>query len=71
MMKLACARAQIFTAKLVLSVNMGVFGLILVLTMFLTRGSQRVQVLGWICMCFSVSVFVAPLSILVRTYEIN
>ncbi|XP_042374425.1 bidirectional sugar transporter SWEET14-like [Zingiber officinale] len=59
---------QIFTAKLVLSVNLGVFGLILVLTLFLTRGSQRVQVLGWICMCFSVSVFVAPLSVILINY---
>ncbi|KAG6517099.1 hypothetical protein ZIOFF_020479 [Zingiber officinale] len=58
----ASKAVKIYTAKLVLSVNLGVFGLILVLTLFLTRGSQRVQVLGWICMCFSVSVFVAPLS---------
>ncbi|XP_042374474.1 bidirectional sugar transporter SWEET14-like [Zingiber officinale] len=65
---------KIYTAKLVLSVNLGVFGLILVLTLFLTRGSQRVQVLGWICMCFSVSVFVAPLSIIrlvIRTKSVE
>ncbi|KAG6517090.1 hypothetical protein ZIOFF_020470 [Zingiber officinale] len=65
---------EIFTAKLVLSVNLGVFGLILVLTLFLTRGSQRVQVLGWICMCFSVSVFVAPLSVIrlvIRTKSVE
>ncbi|XP_074557470.1 bidirectional sugar transporter SWEET14-like [Curcuma longa] len=70
----ASKAVKIFTAKLVLSVNMGVFGLILVLTLFLTRGSQRVQVLGWICMCFSVSVFVAPLSIIrlvVRTKSVE
>lgn len=54
-----------FTAKLVLLVNVGMFGLILVLTLLFARGAKRVEVLGWICMSFSVSVFVAPLSIIV------
>ncbi|URD91971.1 Protein RUPTURED POLLEN GRAIN 1 [Musa troglodytarum] len=56
---------QMFTAKLVLLVNVGMFGLILLLTLLFAKGAKRVEVLGWICMSFSVSVFVAPLSIIV------
>lgn len=58
---------QIFTAKLVLLVNVGMFGLILLLTLLLAEGSKRVRAFGWICVSFSVSVFVAPLSVIVST----
>ncbi|URE08820.1 Protein RUPTURED POLLEN GRAIN 1 [Musa troglodytarum] len=57
--------AKILTAKLVLVLNVGMFGSILLLTLLLPDGLKRVHVLGWICMCFSVGVFVAPLSIIV------
>ncbi|RWW05774.1 hypothetical protein BHE74_00031639 [Ensete ventricosum] len=57
--------AKMFTAKLVLLVNVGMFGSILLLTLLFAKGAKRVEVLGWICMSFSVSVFVAPLSIIV------
>ncbi|CAL9749732.1 unnamed protein product [Musa acuminata subsp. burmannicoides] len=66
--------AKMFTAKLVLLVNVGMFGLILVLTLLFARGAKRVEVLGWICMSFSVSVFVAPLSIIrlvIRTKSVE
>ncbi|CAL9198445.1 bidirectional sugar transporter SWEET14-like [Musa acuminata AAA Group] len=56
--------AKIFTAKLVLLVNVGMFGLILLLTLLLAEGSKRVGAFGWICVSFSVSVFVAPLSVI-------
>ncbi|CAD5185124.1 unnamed protein product [Musa acuminata subsp. malaccensis] len=56
--------AKIFTAKLVLVVNVGMFGLILLLTLLLAEGSKRVGAFGWICVSFSVSVFVAPLSVI-------
>ncbi|CAL9113671.1 unnamed protein product [Musa textilis] len=66
--------AKMFTAKLVLLVNVGMFGLILLLTLLFAKGAKRVEVLGWICMSFSVSVFVAPLSIIrlvIRTKSVE
>lgn len=51
--------------------NVGAFGLILLVTHFAVHGPLRVQVLGWICVSISVSVFAAPLSIVVRGYFIS
>uniref|UniRef100_A0A0D3HM69 Bidirectional sugar transporter SWEET n=1 Tax=Oryza barthii TaxID=65489 RepID=A0A0D3HM69_9ORYZ len=67
-------KAKMFTAKLLLLVNVGVFGLILLLTLLLFAGDRRIVVLGWVCVGFSVSVFVAPLSIIrlvVRTKSVE
>ncbi|KAL5204120.1 hypothetical protein ABZP36_008991 [Zizania latifolia] len=67
-------QAKLFTAKLLLLVNVGVYGLILLLTLLLSSGDRRVVVLGWVCVGFSVSVFVAPLSIIrlvVRTRSVE
>ena len=47
--------------------NFGGFGSILLLSHFLAQGETRVRVLGWVCVAFSVSVFAAPLSIMVQT----
>ena len=57
-------RAQLFTAMILLLLNVGVFGLIL-LTTLLSAGHSRVVLVGWVCVGFAVSVFVAPLSIIV------
>lgn len=62
---------QIFTSKLLMLLNIGVFGLILLLTQLLAKGPRRVLVLGWVCVAFSVSVFAAPLSIIVRIKTYN
>jgi solute carrier family 50 protein (sugar transporter) len=59
-------KAKLFTAKILLLLNVGVFGLILLLTLLLAKGEKRVVSLGWVCVAFSVSVFVAPLSIIGR-----
>uniref|UniRef100_A0ACD5ZEL0 Uncharacterized protein n=1 Tax=Avena sativa TaxID=4498 RepID=A0ACD5ZEL0_AVESA len=59
-------KAKVFTAKILLLLNGGVFGLILLLTLFLAQGEKRVVSLGWVCVAFSVSVFIAPLSIIGR-----
>ncbi|GJN04792.1 hypothetical protein PR202_ga22365 [Eleusine coracana subsp. coracana] len=59
-------KSKMFTAKILLLLNVGVFGLILLLTLLLAVGEKRVVLLGWVCVGFSVSVFVAPLSIIVR-----
>ncbi|XP_068664970.1 bidirectional sugar transporter SWEET14-like [Aristolochia californica] len=60
----ASKKAKIFTAKLLLLLNIGVFGTIVLITLLLSRGSLRERVLGWVCLSFSVSVFAAPLSIM-------
>ncbi|KAK3120448.1 hypothetical protein QOZ80_9AG0687780 [Eleusine coracana subsp. coracana] len=57
-------KSKMFTAKILLLLNVGVFGLILLLTLLLAVGEKRVVLLGWVCVGFSVSVFVAPLSII-------
>jgi solute carrier family 50 protein (sugar transporter) len=67
-------KAKLFTAKILLLLNVGVFGLILLLTLLLSAGQNRVVILGWVCVGFSVSVFVAPLSIIrqvVRTRSVE
>ena len=58
-------KAKVFTAKILLLLNVGVFGLIFLLTLLLAEGEKRVVSLGWVCVGFSVSVFIAPLSIIV------
>ncbi|CAO2149007.1 unnamed protein product [Urochloa humidicola] len=67
-------KAKLFTVKILLLLNVGVFGLILLLTLLLFTGQHRVVALGWVCVGFSVSVFVAPLSIIgkvVRTRSVE
>ncbi|XP_028549273.1 bidirectional sugar transporter SWEET14-like isoform X2 [Dendrobium catenatum] len=58
----AARKARIYTAKLILILIVGVFPMIVLITLLLFRGSSRLQVLGWICVAFAVCVFAAPLS---------
>ncbi|KAG0520803.1 hypothetical protein BDA96_08G105500 [Sorghum bicolor] len=62
-------KAKLFTAKIMLLLNVGIFGVILLVTLLLFKGDKRVVMLGWICVGFSVSVFVAPLSIMRRVIQ--
>ncbi|CAA7045978.1 unnamed protein product [Microthlaspi erraticum] len=63
--KILCASAaNRLTVKFFLLVDVFAFGLIYVLTYFLFHGNKRLQVLGYICMVFALSVFVAPLGII-------
>jgi len=62
-------KAKLFTAKIVLLLNVAGFGLIFLLTFFAFHGEMRVIILGWICVGFSVCVFVAPLSIIGRVIK--
>ncbi|XP_027929562.1 bidirectional sugar transporter N3-like [Vigna unguiculata] len=66
--------ARKLTLKLFLAMNVSSFILILLVTHFAVHGSLRVQVLGWICVSLSISVFAAPLSIVaqvVRTRSVE
>ncbi|KAL7114492.1 hypothetical protein ACP275_04G124300 [Erythranthe tilingii] len=61
--------AKILALELIMLLNVFGFGLILVLTHFLVKGSQRVHVLGWISVILSVSVYAAPLSIMKKVIQ--
>ncbi|KAF3432344.1 hypothetical protein FNV43_RR27084 [Rhamnella rubrinervis] len=61
--------ARNLTFKLFGLMNLGTFSLILLLTQMAVRDQYRVQVLGWICVAVSVSVFAAPLSILAQVIK--
>ncbi|KAH9614601.1 hypothetical protein KSS87_017349 [Heliosperma pusillum] len=61
-------------AKLLLFMNFGGFGVIVLLCHYLTKGEARVQAFGWVCVAFSVSVFAAPLSVMrlvIRTKSVE
>ncbi|KOM40572.1 hypothetical protein LR48_Vigan04g077000 [Vigna angularis] len=45
------------------------FGGMLLLTLFLTKGSKRLKVIGWISLVFNISVFAAPLGIMKRVIK--
>ncbi|MCE0480806.1 hypothetical protein HAX54_037937 [Datura stramonium] len=56
-------KARVQTIKLLLLLVVGGFGAIVLVGQFLFEGAVRVQVVGWICLVFSLCVFVAPLCI--------
>ncbi|XWS39360.1 hypothetical protein CRYUN_Cryun18bG0046400 [Craigia yunnanensis] len=67
-MYIACApkNSRMSAMKLFVAMNVGLFSSILILTHFLVKSSIRIQVLGWICVAISISVFAAPLNIVAR-----
>ncbi|WOG89238.1 hypothetical protein DCAR_0208475 [Daucus carota subsp. sativus] len=68
-------KARIQTLKLLVAMNVVGFGLIVMLTQFLTHGAlNRVSIVGWICLVFSLCVFVAPLGVVrqvIRTKSVE
>ncbi|KAA3463703.1 bidirectional sugar transporter SWEET15 [Gossypium australe] len=62
----ASKNSRMSAMKLFISMNLGLFSFILIFTHFLLKSSIRIQVLGWICVAISVSVFAAPLNIMAR-----
>ncbi|XP_040990500.1 bidirectional sugar transporter SWEET12-like [Juglans microcarpa x Juglans regia] len=67
-------QARMLTLRLVLLLNFGGFCVLLLLSQFLAKGPNRVRVLGWVSVAFSISVFAAPLSIMrvvIRTKSVE
>ncbi|KAG0495646.1 hypothetical protein HPP92_000337 [Vanilla planifolia] len=54
----------IYTAKIILLLDVGVFSSIVLCTLLFFKGSLRLKVLGWVSVICSTSVFAAPLSIM-------
>ncbi|KAH7867165.1 hypothetical protein Vadar_029757 [Vaccinium darrowii] len=70
----ASKKDRMTTLKILALFNLGGFSLIFVCSYFLTKGSNRVRLLGWIGLSFGVGVFVAPLSIMrkvIRTKSVE
>ncbi|WCJ36312.1 Bidirectional sugar transporter SWEET10 [Euphorbia peplus] len=59
----ATKKDRMFTLKLFFLCNVLGFGATCAIAMFITHGANRVKFLGWICLIFALSVFVAPLAI--------
>ncbi|KAL2465498.1 Bidirectional sugar transporter SWEET10 [Abeliophyllum distichum] len=68
-------KSRIETVRLLLLLNVIGFGLIILLTHFLVKkGSHQAIIIGWICLVFSLGVFVAPLFIVrqvIRTKSVE
>ncbi|KAJ8773604.1 hypothetical protein K2173_005850 [Erythroxylum novogranatense] len=62
----AARKNKVSTIKVFVSMNMGLFSLILLITEFLVKNSVRVKFLGWINVAVNVSVFASPLSIVAQ-----
>ncbi|XP_047329142.1 bidirectional sugar transporter SWEET14-like [Impatiens glandulifera] len=61
----ATKNSRILTVKILVLLNIGVLSLIVLLTHFLVKStSKRLKILGWICLVFNITVFVAPLGVL-------
>ncbi|CAN4085463.1 unnamed protein product [Withania somnifera] len=56
-------KARVQTVKMIMLSVVGAFGAIILVSQFLLKGAVRGQVVGWICLIFSLCVFVAPLGI--------
>ncbi|KAK7318312.1 hypothetical protein RJT34_03011 [Clitoria ternatea] len=68
-------KARIFTLKMIFLFNFGVIFLVILLTHVLAKEREaRIELLGWICVVLSTSVFAAPLSIIkvvIRTKSVE
>ncbi|GAB2293223.1 hypothetical protein Dimus_027431 [Dionaea muscipula] len=62
----ATSQTKVRTTWLLILFNVVLYGLIILFTMLLSGGEQRVTVVGWICASFSLCVFASPLSVMGR-----
>ncbi|GKU92836.1 hypothetical protein SLEP1_g6509 [Rubroshorea leprosula] len=66
----ASRQSKISSMRLFAFMNVGLFSLVLIVTQLAIRSAPaRISVLGWICVAISVSVFAAPLSVMVRVIK--
>ncbi|CAI9767886.1 unnamed protein product [Fraxinus pennsylvanica] len=65
----ATHESKIYTAKILFLFNIVGLGLIIGCTYALSKGRERVTIVGWICSVFSLCVFAAPLSIMRRVIK--
>ncbi|GAB2289364.1 hypothetical protein Dimus_023671 [Dionaea muscipula] len=68
-------QARILTIKLLLLLNVVGFGFIIFIVLVIAKGvALRQKILGWVCLIFSLSVFVAPLFVMrqvIRTKSVK
>ncbi|CAH9065979.1 unnamed protein product [Cuscuta epithymum] len=59
----ATKEARMQTVKMIVLMELVGFGAVVLVSQFLFQGAVRAQVVGWVCLVFSLCVFVAPLCI--------
>ncbi|KAG6506655.1 hypothetical protein ZIOFF_031982 [Zingiber officinale] len=65
---------QVYTMKLILLINLGIFGSLLLISNLFIKESKRDQITGGICASLAVAVFIAPLTIIrqvIRTKSVE
>ncbi|KAJ0013900.1 hypothetical protein Pint_20240 [Pistacia integerrima] len=55
-----------FTPKLILLLNVGASGGMILISNFLLKGSKRVTAVGWLCAAYNLAAIGSPLSIMKR-----
>ncbi|KMZ63632.1 hypothetical protein ZOSMA_3G01130 [Zostera marina] len=60
----ASKKPKVFTIKLVVFMNLCLFGSLLFTTMMFCEGKRRVTIVGWIGSIFAFTVFLSPLSVI-------
>ncbi|XP_051135990.1 bidirectional sugar transporter SWEET14-like [Andrographis paniculata] len=65
----ASKKGKVQTMKLIVGLIICGFGFIVLSTYFLAKPSQRVVIVGWICLVFSLCVFIAPLCIVRKVIQ--
>ncbi|CAH9066004.1 unnamed protein product [Cuscuta epithymum] len=70
----ATKKVRVQTLKMLGLMVVGGFGAVVLVSQFFFKGAVRAQVVGWVCLVFSLCVFVAPLCILrqvIRTKSVE
>lgn len=65
LLQLGLIDVQAFTLGLILIFNVGGIAVIMLFSLLLVEGPDRVTLVGWICAAINIAVFAAPLSIMV------
>ncbi|XP_042387498.1 bidirectional sugar transporter SWEET12-like [Zingiber officinale] len=70
----APSKSRVYTMKLILLINLGIFGSLLLISNLFIKESKRDQITGGICASLAVAVFIAPLTIIrqvIRTKSVE